>query len=209
VDKGTSRRTIIHKKGVVARPELLAGDIDLSGLRFILFDGFYFDTILRTAKRAADLGIVSVTDLSPRNRDPRIPEFLALIDYPILSELFLKPFCGSSDPVEAARSLFGGRNKAMLVTCGEAGVHIITGGGVEHVPAFKVDSIDTTGAGDVFHGAFLFALWKGYPLREATVFSSAVSAMKCTKLGGQSGIPSFSEVREFITTRMPSSAAWL
>ena len=95
------------------------------------------------------------------------------------------------------------------MTCGERGVYIITDQGTDFIPAFEVAVVDTTGAGDVFHGAFLFSLWKGYGLREAVVFSSAVAALKCTKIGGQAGIPDFPQTREFLMQRLPNEVAWI
>lgn len=54
--------------------------------------------------------------------------------------------------------------------------------------------MDTTGAGDVFHGGLLFALLRGRPLRQALRFASATAALKCRELGGRAGIPSLGEV---------------
>lgn len=209
IHQETGKRTLIHNKGVQVRANLIAEDIDLSGIQFILFDGFYFETALATARRARDAGIISVTDLSPRNRNPKILEYLQLIDYPILSELFVNSYLQMEDPLVAGKKIFKSSNKALLVTCGERGVYIITDDGAEHIPAYKIKPIDTTGAGDVFHGAFLFSLWKGYGLREAVFFASAVSALKCTKIGGQSGIPSFNETRDFLMRQLPGCAVWL
>jgi sulfofructose kinase len=209
IHKASSRRTFIINKGVQDRTELFEEDLDLTGVEFILFDGYYFDTTLRTAKQAREKGVVSITDLSQRNFHPRIREYLSLIDYPILPELYLKTYFRLDNPLEAGKRMFQPSNKALIVTCGDMGAHIITAEGCDFVPAFKITPVDTTGAGDVFHGAFAFALWKGYGLREAVTFSSAVSALKCTKMGGQSGIPDFNEVKEFIIGRMPECAAWL
>jgi sulfofructose kinase len=209
VHKTSGRRTFIINKGVQDRTELFAEDLDLTGVHFILFDGYYFDTTLRTAKQAREKGVVSITDLSQRNFHPRIREYLSLIDYPILPELYLKAYFHMDNSLEAGKRMYHANNKALIVTCGDQGAYIITAEGCDCVPAFKVTPVDTTGAGDVFHGAFAFALWKGYGLREAVTFSSAVSALKCTKMGGQSGIPGFDETKEFIIGRMPEYAAWL
>ena len=72
-----------------------------------------------------------------------------------------------------------------------------------------MEAVDTTGAGDVFHGAFAFARWSGYDLKESVVLASAVAAVKCTKIGGQSGIPTFEEVKKFLALRLPGGAGWL
>jgi sulfofructose kinase len=69
---------------------------------------------------------------------------------------------------------------------------------VAYQPAFKVGVVDTTGAGDVFHGAFSFGLSKGWEIHRIVEFASAVAAIKCTKLGGRAGIPSYDKVIEFL-----------
>ncbi|MCW8180890.1 carbohydrate kinase [Verminephrobacter eiseniae] len=57
------------------------------------------------------------------------------------------------------------------------------------LPAFAVQAVDTTGAGDAFHGAFAFALGAGWPVRRALRFSAAVAALKCQRPGGRAGLP--------------------
>lgn len=73
--------------------------------------------------------------------------------------------------------------RVVVQTEGEDGSYTITKDDRFHIPAFNVDVIDTTGAGDVFHGAYLVGLCKGWDLRRITVFASAVAAIKCTHLG--------------------------
>jgi sugar/nucleoside kinase (ribokinase family) len=64
-----------------------------------------------------------------------------------------------------------------------------------------VDVVDTTGAGDVFHGAFLYGLLQGWKAGDILLFANAVSALKCTRLGGRAGIPRPAEVRTFLDAR--------
>jgi sulfofructose kinase len=199
IHQATGRRSFIINKGVQDRTELFTGALDLAGVRIMLLDGYYFDTTLRIAGQARQEGVVTITDLSQRNFHPRIGEYLSLIAYPILPEMYVKAFCRIDDPLEAGKRMYHRNNKALIVTCGAQGAHIITSEGVDFVPAFKITPVDTTGAGDVFHGAFAFGIWKGYGLREAVTFASAVSALKCTKMGGQRGIPDFNETVQFIT----------
>ena len=68
------------------------------------------------------------------------------------------------------------------------------------VPAFKVNAIDTVGAGDVFHGAYVAALLEGKDAKEAAVMASATSAIKCTRIGGRAGIPNREILEKFLTT---------
>lgn len=70
-----------------------------------------------------------------------------------------------------------------------------------HTPAFEVETVDTTGAGDVFHGGYIYGLLKGWSLRDTITFASALAAMKCTKIGGRAGIPRLSEVMKFLKER--------
>ena len=68
------------------------------------------------------------------------------------------------------------------------------------VPAFKVNAIDTVGAGDVFHGAYVAALVEGKDAKEAAVMASATSAIKCTRIGGRAGIPNRETLEKYLTT---------
>ncbi|MBM4080993.1 MAG: sugar kinase, partial [Planctomycetes bacterium] len=67
--------------------------------------------------------------------------------------------------------------------------------------AFDVDVVDTTGCGDVYHGAFIFGLLRKWDLRRTAQFASAVAALKCRELGGRAGIPTLPEVQRFLGSR--------
>ena len=69
---------------------------------------------------------------------------------------------------------------------------------VTSYPAFLVDAVDSNGSGDVFHGAFAFSAVSGYNYEKCCVFSSAVSALKCTKLGAREGVPTYDETINFL-----------
>ncbi|WP_265306213.1 PfkB family carbohydrate kinase [Verminephrobacter eiseniae] len=75
------------------------------------------------------------------------------------------------------------------VTLGEHGLRWADASGLHSLPAFAVQAVDTTGAGDAFHGAFAFALGAGWPVRRALRFSAAVAALKCQRPGGRAGLP--------------------
>jgi sugar/nucleoside kinase (ribokinase family) len=84
------------------------------------------------------------------------------------------------------------------VTAGVEGAYFQTGEGSFHQGAFKVDVVDTTGAGDAFHGGYAYAMLRGWPVRQSAEFAAAVAAIKCTKLGGRTGLPTLAQVQEFI-----------
>ena len=89
----------------------------------------------------------------------------------------------------------------MVITQDKKGGILFDGKDVIKYDAFPVDAVDSNGAGDVFHGAFAFSYTKWYDYRKSCVFSSAVSALKCTKVGARLGSPYFDEVIEFLKER--------
>jgi ribokinase len=89
----------------------------------------------------------------------------------------------------------------VVITRGERGSVTRTVDAAFCTPAFRVPVVDTTGAGDVFHGAYLFGLLQGWELDAVAEFASASAALKCTKLGGRAGIPRRTEVVDFLRER--------
>jgi sulfofructose kinase len=89
----------------------------------------------------------------------------------------------------------------LAVTNGPEGVYWLDGDAVRHMPAFKVDAVDTLGAGDTFHGAFTLRLAETGDAIESLRFASAVAAIKCTRFGGTSGAPTRDEVDAFLKER--------
>lgn len=115
---------------------------------------------------------------------------LPFVDFAVFSEPGLAGYAMQTDDVEAQLRFARSRGCALAaVTLGERGVVWIDATGTHRLPAFAVDPVDTTGAGDVFHGAFAFALGACIPVREAFQLSSVVAALKCLHAGGREGIP--------------------
>jgi sugar/nucleoside kinase (ribokinase family) len=109
---------------------------------------------------------------------------------------------GETDPTAICRKILSYGPEVAGITLGEEGVVLATSEETVVRKAFKVQAVDTTGAGDVFHGAFSFAMLQGWGVARAAEFSCAVSAMKCTKLGGRAGIPTLPEVEAFLKERV-------
>ncbi|MGH2558092.1 MAG: carbohydrate kinase family protein [Thermomicrobiales bacterium] len=97
-------------------------------------------------------------------------------------------------PEAAARELHDLGVEIAIVTLGEDGALAIAGDQVHHAPAFPVDVVDTTGAGDVYHGAFFVAYLEGMPLPSAMRFAALAAALKCRQHGGRAGIPTRAEL---------------
>ena len=103
---------------------------------------------------------------------------------------------------EAAKALYEMYSpEIVVVTQGVKGGILYDGKTVTEYPSFPVAVVDSNGAGDVFHGAFAFALTQKYDPYHCCIFSSAVSALKCTQLGARDGVPSFTQTVEFLKER--------
>ncbi|MHC4046689.1 sugar kinase [Bradyrhizobium sp. 23AC] len=125
---------------------------------------------------------------------------LPLTDHAIFSEPALTAFGGSAkDESLAALARFGCR--IIAVTRGGEGVSWYENGRLHRQAAFAVDVVDTTGAGDVFHGAYALAIGSGLDVRGAMAFSAAAAAMKCRHAGGRNGIPTINECLAFMRTK--------
>ena len=89
----------------------------------------------------------------------------------------------------------------VVITEGEHGAVCIEPAGTYRVPAFTVEPmVDTTGAGDVYHGAFLFARSRGRSIRDALLLASATAALKCRRLGGRAGIPTLAAAENLVAS---------
>ena len=140
------------------------------------------------------------------DRHPRFPELLGLIDHLIVSCDFATRLTGNNDPATAAVQLWEPQRKAVVVTCGSEGCWYV---GADHPrqaihqPAFSVDVVDTTGCGDVFHGAYAAALVERIDLPARVRLASATAALKATRAGGQAGIPTRPAVNRFLEEHTP------
>jgi sugar/nucleoside kinase (ribokinase family) len=128
-------------------------------------------------------------------------ELVPYVDVLITGEGFARALTGMDDIWEAGRAVLDLGPHTFCETVGERGCFTITADEQFHTPAFEVDVVDTTGAGDVFHGAYIVAMTHGWTRRQCALFSTAVSAIKCTQLGGRAGIPSFEETLAFLRAR--------
>ena len=145
------------------------------------------------AARAA--GVPTVLDA-----DVALPEVfeavLPLTDHAIFSTPALAAFAGS-DRHAALRRVGTYGCEIAAVTSGSGGVSWLSEGRSHHQPAYPVEAVDTTGAGDVFHGAYALAIGSGAPVAEAMAFAAAAAALKCTRPDGRSGIPGLAETLAF------------
>lgn len=148
--------------------------------------------------RARQEGIPTILDADLGAREA-LPDLLKLTDYAIFSAPALREFGPeASDEDRLAQVLALGPRHAG-VTLGAGGyLWRQQDGSLGRQPGFKVDVVDTTGAGDAFHGAFALMLAEGKPVAECARTACAVAALKCTRLGSRSGLPRRSELEAFL-----------
>jgi sulfofructose kinase len=147
------------------------------------------------AARAA--GVPAVLD---GDRKPQLPGTVASATHVAFSEQGIAELTGITDPVVALESL-PVDGPWLAVTCGARGVWVRDQGVTSHVPSFRVDAVDTLGAGDVWHGAFTLALAEGQSEPSAVRFANATAALKCTRFGGRKGAPTRKDVEAFLGDR--------
>jgi len=170
-------------------------DFSLVFPKVILFDGHEPELSLPLMHHALNKGIKTVLDAGSLNKGTA--QLFDKVDYLVCSERFAHEQTGASSPQEALEHLLTG-SPCVVITRGKRGLIWKNDGGVGTLPAFPVDVKDTTGAGDVFHGAFAGCLAMGKGWMETLTYSSAAAALCCTKLGARTGIPEGREVEQFL-----------
>jgi sulfofructose kinase len=166
--------------------------------QILLVDQHGIPGMTRAAAIARSTGIPVISDLETFS--PGIEKLFALIDHLIVPESFAQMYTGETPPSQATAALWTPERAAVVVTCGEAGCWFM-GQNMhqpEHYSAFLVQVVDTTGCGDVFHGAYAAGLLRGMTLHERIRMASAAAAIKASKRGGQSGCPTRSELNAFL-----------
>lgn len=106
---------------------------------------------------------------------------------------------GSANPLDVAEVLLYRGCKGVVLKLGSNGSYLALKTGLrEFIPAFAVEAVDTTAAGDAFNGAFAVGLMMGKPARESAVFAAGVAAVSVTRLGAQPSMPTMAEVDSFM-----------
>jgi sulfofructose kinase len=151
---------------------------------------------------ARKAGVATVLDADLGGREALV-ELLALTDYAIFSQQALEEFTAEEAAEDRLRRVASHGPRHAGVTLGENGYMWIEGGVVNRYPAFEVEVVDTTGAGDAFHGAFALGLVEGRQVKDIVRRASAAAALKCTRLGARAGLPSVDELAAFLLSHPP------
>ena len=204
VDAATGERRLLFYAGSGLPPTLPRFPwSQVRGAKAIVLDAWWLALSTEVARRAKAAGVPVVADVTPADylcgllahvdavfapRPPELEEATAETVAPILERMhkYGPPVVG--------------------MTLGAEGCWYSAGEGAMHQPAFSVPVVDTTGAGDTFHGAIAYGLARGWEVRRTVEFAAAVAALKCRALGGRSGIPSLRETLAFL--RSQGSLLW-
>lgn len=198
VDQATARRCILCDRRI--RPaELKLDELDreyVQAARVLHLDGQFMPAAIQAARWAKAAGTKVCYDGNhPR---PGLDELLPLVDWLVVAAPFPAAYTGLSDLGLAAQALLAQGAELLVVTQGETGCRIWTAAGQWHAPGFAVQAIDTTGAGDAFHGAFVYGMLQGWDLIRVATFANAVAAINCCTLGGQHGLPTLEQVQAWL-----------
>ncbi len=193
VDASTGERTILWERD--SRLDYHTGELQREAIcagKILLLDASDPEAALQAARWAREDGIPVVVDF-----DKVIPtsgELLPLVDFLIVSSDFPQEFTGLKSPTASLLALRNHCEGFLAVTLGAQGALALVGGRCVPFPGYAVHAVDTTGAGDIFHGAFLYGLSQNWPLDRMITFANAAAALNCTRLGARSGMPEMDEI---------------
>ena len=198
ISRTSGNRTIFWHRGTV--PHLTKDQVDLSpftGAEILHLDGLMIEASLEAARQARAGGLKVVLDAGTMREGSL--ELASSVDVLIASARFADPLVGSGErPEKALEALCRLGPKVVVMTLGPKGSLGWDGGDQLLVKPFPVQAVDTTGAGDVYHGGYIYGLLQGWSMAECMRFASAVAALKCREVGARKGIPDLSQVTEFM-----------
>ncbi len=200
VDISCNTRTILfdHGQQAGAAPDHPSADI-IRSIRVLFVDQWGSAGMLRAARLAREAGIPVVADFE-RADGSDFTELFTLVNHLVVSERFALEYTLRTSSAEALDALSEPGRDVVVITRGDKGcIYRIAGSSAAcEMPAFRVDVVDTTGCGDVFHGAYCATLARGLPLDTRIRIASAAASLKSTRSGGQAGIPNWAQVTEFL-----------
>jgi sulfofructose kinase len=199
---------------LIRRDERLAlhpADLDRDSIvnaRALHVDGYDTEAAILAATWARGANIPVIADLDELY--PNVEALIANVDYLIVSRDFPSRLTSEPDLEQALRKMHRRYScRLAAATLGQEGVLAFDGHRLLHTPAFRVPVVDTTGAGDIFHAGFIYALLEDWPLDRQLDFACAAAALNCTAVGARGGIHSLDDIANLIATgtHYPTTAA--
>ncbi len=197
VDERNGDRTVVWHR----EPELVMRVDDIpasvvSHARLVHVDDLDEDASIAAARIAVGAGVPVTSDID--RITGQTPALIALSTVPIFSAHVASALTGERDAERALRALRQGHSGWLCATHGTDGAMLLDGDRLHHVPAFGVKAVDTTGAGDAFRAAFIYALLQNKSPIEILRFASAAAAISCTREGAITSMPSLEDIQQLI-----------
>jgi sugar/nucleoside kinase (ribokinase family) len=204
VEEGSGERTIYHGPRLpLPAASLRKLDHHLLACDVLLVDGVWPEASRRVAARARQQAVPVVGDFCP---GPELAELAREVTALIVPSGCADRLAPATSREEQLRLLARGGPRFVAITAGEQGCYYLDEGGAAHQPGFSIPVVDTTGAGDVFHGAFAYALARQWSHSRAVEFASAAAALSCRALGGRTAAPTLEETLRLL--REQGSSCW-
>ena len=198
IDERTGERMVLWDRDDRLRlqPQEVPADV-LGRARLVHVDDVDLEAAIAAARAAGRAGVPITSDIE-RAAD-RMDELIAAVTCPIFAEPALAELTGLADPERALRKIRRAHSGLLCVTLGSRGAMALDGDDLVHAPAFTVRAVDTTGAGDVFRGAFAIAWLEKKTAADVLRFANAAAAVSCTRLGALAGAPASAEIDALLT----------
>ena len=208
IDQATGERTIMWQRDprLTIQPEELTPEM-ITSARALHVDGHDCPAGAQAARWAREASLPVTADVD--NIYPGLDGLLAEVDYLISSATFPAAYTGEEDLFKALEMLQENfETRLVAATLGAEGVLARENGGFLYLPGYLAQCRDTTGAGDVFHGAFVYGLLEGWPTAQSLGFSNAMAALSCEYLGARGGIRSRREAEKLMAEGRTNTARW-
>jgi sugar/nucleoside kinase (ribokinase family) len=196
VDNRSGERTIFHRPAAGLERAILPDLSRIAGCDVLLVDDYYPELAQAAARTARKAGIPVVADLTVSLS--KCPELFRDITVLIAPRAFSAQLGQAGDLAAALQAIHRLGPETAMITLGREGYIYSSPEGQGEGKAFKVAAVDTTGAGDAFHGAFAYGLAQHWEIQRCAEFAAAVAAIKCTKPGGRTGLPTFLQAIHFL-----------
>lgn len=200
IEQTSGNRTMVLSRKIQVKPsDLILKNLPLP--KILHLDGRDMPATLKLAKWAKRNNIIVSFDIGSMRND--VSEVFPYVDHLVVADAYALPFTNSKTARSAIKKLRAYCNGTIIVTEGIRGSVGQDSAGRAYLfqPAYKVKNVDTTGAGDCYHTGYLYGLLKGYPLAERMKVGSAAAALKCTKPGARTGIPTEDELLRFLKSK--------
>ncbi|OFW05392.1 MAG: hypothetical protein A3H96_07870 [Acidobacteria bacterium RIFCSPLOWO2_02_FULL_67_36] len=197
VDDRTGERMVLWDRDPrMAMRELVVNDSMLASARVVHVDDVDVVASIALATFARERGAIVTSDID--GATDRTLDLIRNVTIPILAEEVPRAMTGIADPEGALRALRRHHPGLLCVTLGAGGAMALDGDRVVHAPAFAVDAVDTTGAGDVFRAGLIYGILVGFPVERMLRFANAAAAASCTRLGAIASVPELADVMDVL-----------